>query len=151
MAVKIVKAYIKLLLAKLDLPLHFWPWVVEGAVELYNKTPRTTAPSPYEMEYGSKPKRRLVPGDPVVFQTHTGEVQVGAYLGDRHRAARLVARCEPHDWDNVVIYVYNPDRTQAVPIDGFASGLTWDALNLRPEVRLTEKPLPSAKFEASAS
>lgn len=117
-AVRIIKGYIKLLLARLDLPLHFWPWVVQGAAEIYNKTPRSSSPDPYTMEYG-KPDRRLVPGDPVVYQTEKRQTMVGAYLGDRHAAARLVARCDPLDWNSVTIHVFNPKWTQAVPIVGF--------------------------------
>lgn len=133
----------------MDLPLHFWPWVVQGAAEIYNKTPRSSSPDPHTVEYG-KPDRRLVPGDPVVYQTEKRQTYVGAYLGDRHSAARLVARCEPTDWNCVTVHVFNPKWTHAVPIVGFENALTWDALHHRPEVKIVEGEVPQARYDGSA-
>lgn len=75
---------------------------------------------------------------------------IGAYLGDNHTASRLVARCNPKDWDEIEVFVFHPSWTQAVPITGFTNALTWDALNVRPEVKLIEEPPPTAKYESSA-
>lgn len=78
-AVRIIKRLTKKLLARLGLPLHFWPYVVKAAAEVYNKTPRPDGTSPYSDEHGGEPDLSLLPGDAVVFSDPVDKkVKVGA-------------------------------------------------------------------------
>lgn len=144
-AVRIIKRHIRMLLARLGLPLHFWPWAVMGAVEIYNKTCRPDGTSPWEDEFGEKPDRSHLPGDPLVFcdASNKDKVCVGAYMGMRHHASLNIMRCDPEDWDVVEIFNYAPARVQWVPIRNFECGLTYDAMRLRRPLVVKEANEPA--------
>lgn len=144
---RIIKRLTRKLLARLGLPLHFWPYVIRAAAEIYNKTVQPDGTSPWAREYGAEPDREVIPGDAIVFSDPADDnaVKVGAYMGLRTHSAAYVLRSVPEDWDSVELFVLNPKRLRPVKIRSFENGLTYDTLMERPTASMVEfKDLPPA-------
>lgn len=151
MFVKNIKMLTYGIMGRLNLPSHFWPFAIEGAAHLLNiQVASPKRKSAYNREFSKCPRYSLLPGDPVVFRDEKDNVMVGAFMNRFHSGGFRVLRCDPVDWDSVVSFVLHPKMIHRIPLHHKETGLTWDAMRLKPPTTIEVGP-DKASVEVTAS